>query len=84
MSCRLPIIAIAVVGIDEIIQNGINRYMVNKGDMIRIRGYIISLMLDVPMRKEIGLNARREMDKSYSPKKIQTETIKVFMEIAQW
>lgn len=60
MSYQLPVISTKVGGIPEIVENGINGYLVNPGDRQAIRDAILKLMENETQRKRMGqISAQR-------------------------
>lgn len=55
MAFKLPVIATDVGGNSEIIKHGYNGYIVKKGDYKNFSKYLKKLILDVSLRKEMGL-----------------------------
>lgn len=80
MGCGLPVIA-SPVGINsEIVQNGVNGFLA-KTDEEWLQ-YLIMLMENQQLRKEMGLNGRRIVEEKYSIQVTSPVVLKYFNDLA--
>ena len=75
MACGLPVIGCSGSGVEEIIDEGINGYMVPPGDVAALTDVLRKMLLDVGGMERMGKNARayvvREADSKYCVQKLE-------------
>jgi len=81
MSCEAAVVASDVGGNPEIIKSGKNGLLVTVADDKKLATSIISLLEDENFNKEIGKEARRTVETSFSSKKTAEETYNVYKQI---
>lgn len=59
MACGVPVVASNVCAIPEIIQDGLNGFLVNPGSIRELAEKISALLADPRMRRRMGLSARK-------------------------
>ena len=64
MSCGCAVVSTETCMIPEVIENGVNGFMTN--DEKQMKQYLVDLLNDESLAKEIGDNARKTIVKRYS------------------
>ena len=72
MSYNLPIISTKVGGIPEILEDGINGFIMEPGDKKAIKDAIDRLMNDVDLRKKMGLESAHKV-KAHLPEHVEKQ-----------
>ena len=72
MSYKLPIISTKVGGIPEILEDGINGFIMEPGDKKAIKEAIDRLMNDVDLRKKMGLESAHKV-KAHLPEHVEKQ-----------
>lgn len=65
-ACRKPVIATRVGGIPEVVHNGENGYLVEKGDVDGLARRVAELLADSAMRQRMGEAGRKMVEEKYS------------------
>jgi len=78
MSCNTAVVASDVGGNREIIQSGKNGILVPQSEDKMLAESIISLLEDENFNKEVGKEARRTVETSFSSEKTAEETCKIY------
>ena len=81
-SHKKPVIATNINGINEIIEDGVNGLLFEKGNILELRAKINLLLNDKILAKTLGINGYNMVKKSYSWNTIVKETEKVYNQIA--
>lgn len=81
MSCSSAVVASDVGGNPEIIESGKNGLLTPVFDYRKLAKSIISLLEDVNLNREIGREARRTVERSFSSEKCAEETYEVYKQI---
>ncbi len=81
-SHKKPVIATNINGINEIIEDGVNGLLFEKGNVLELRAKINLLLNDQILAKTLGINGYNMVKKSYSWNTIVKETEKVYNQIA--
>lgn len=68
MACSKPVVASNVDGLAEIIQDGVNGFLVPEGDAKAFAECVLFLLKDEEKRKSIGIKARKHVKENYSYK----------------
>ena len=66
MSQGLPIIACAGEGIEDVVTDGENGYLVKPRDHLELKERLAQLMNDADLRREIGENARDRVNRNFT------------------
>ena len=66
MSSGLPVIATSIPGMDEVISEGHNGFLVMSDDVKALHSKMQVLAEDAALRKKMGMNARRLVEKKFS------------------
>ncbi len=80
MASEKPVVATNVGGNPEVIEDGINGFLVEYGDEMKLAEKIIYLLKHEDIREKMGKNGRKKV-KDYSWKLIAEETEKVYNEV---
>ena len=70
MACSKPVVAFNVGGIPEIISDGIDGFLVARGDEEELASKILFLLEHPEVRIEMGRNARKKVEKEFSYKRL--------------
>jgi len=65
MACEVPVIATNVGGVPEVIEHGVDGYLVQPGEIQRAAGYAIDLLSRADRGREMGQLARVNAKKKY-------------------
>lgn len=65
MGCGLPVIATAVGGVTEIVDDGENGIVIPTRGVRELANALISLMVDARLREEYGRNGRRKIEQEF-------------------
>jgi N-acetyl-alpha-D-glucosaminyl L-malate synthase BshA len=83
LSSGLPVIATRVGGIPEIIEDGVNGFLVPAKDPKSIAERLLALNGDKELRAGLGARARETVLDRYTVEKVIGEYLKIFSEIAR-
>jgi len=64
MACETPVVATRVGGIPELVEHGVNGYLVAVGDYEKFAEFILKLLVDEKLRITIARNARESVLKN--------------------
>lgn len=81
MACNLPVIATNTSGMPEVVKDGYNGFLVEPKNIMQLTDKIKLILSDNGMRKRMGHNARKFVEKNYSWDVVADKTIKVYMDI---
>jgi glycosyltransferase involved in cell wall biosynthesis len=81
MACGLPVVATAVGGLLETIQDGRTGHLVRSGDVAALAEGILALLENEPHRREIAANARQAVEHDFSWARAIEATIDVYREV---
>lgn len=81
MASGKPVIASDVPGPQDIVIHGYNGFLFKRGDIETLAKYLELLCEDETLRRRVGKNARKTIEKKYTFEKISEEYIKLFNEI---
>jgi glycosyltransferase involved in cell wall biosynthesis len=70
MACGTPVIATRAGGVPEIIEDGVNGFMLPAGDAEALADRICALLEDAQLRKALGHNARRRIQELFSVERV--------------
>ena len=65
MACEVPVIATNVGGVPEVIEHGVDGYLVQPGEIERAAGYAIKLLSRADRGREMGQLARVNAKKKF-------------------
>ena len=73
MICGLPIIAYDIDGIGEIIDDGVNGFLIEKANAVAMAEAISRLLIDADLARQMGANARKKAQRLWSLDKCALE-----------
>ncbi|MFH0876849.1 MAG: glycosyltransferase family 4 protein [Candidatus Omnitrophota bacterium] len=80
MACGKAVVASAIGGITEIIQDNQNGLLVPAGSHMRLAESIVSLLRDSILCQRIGQNACRHIEEAYAPQRLLNTNLKIYNE----
>lgn len=78
MACALPVIATDAVGFQEVIRDGETGYIVPVGDVQAMAGYMMKLYRNKELRRKMGENGRRRVEKLYDWEQCMDSMIRIY------
>jgi glycosyltransferase involved in cell wall biosynthesis len=78
MACGKPIIASNVGGIPMLVKHGGNGFLVKPKDVGALESFIRTLLEDASLRRKMGMNGRKLVEKEFTADKMVSETLKVY------
>lgn len=66
MALRVPVIASAVDGLKEVVENGVSGRLVTPEDFTAVADEVVSLMSDPRLRREMGQAGRRRVERDFT------------------
>jgi glycosyltransferase involved in cell wall biosynthesis len=77
-SAAKPVVATAVGGLPEMVEHGRTGYLVAPRDAAHLAKALVRLLLDGNLRREMGANAKRKIERECSPDGIALRTLEVY------
>ena len=77
-ACGRPLVTTDIPGCREVVENGVNGLLVQKGNGIELAAALIFLLSDVELMHKMGIESRRIAVKDYSVEKVVKETLNVY------
>ena len=77
-SAGKPVVATTVGGLPETVENGRTGYLVPPRDSVQLAEAVTKLLLDEPLRRSMGANAKRKIEEECSPGVVAAKTIEVY------
>jgi glycosyltransferase involved in cell wall biosynthesis len=84
MAMGLPVVATAVGGIPEVIEDGVNGFLVQSGSPVQLAGGILNLLRCEDLRREIGSRGRKDVRRKFSREAICAEYEVLFRRLLNW
>ncbi len=78
MALEIPVITTKLPAIDELVQDGLNGYLVPEKDSMALSDAIMKLSLSKQSRENMGINGRATVEKMYDIKNTIKELIEIF------
>lgn len=78
MALGKPVVASNIPGIQEVITQGFDGFLFEKGNIEELKRCLESLLEDRELRERIGLNARRTIEKNYGFDKVADQYVTSF------
>jgi N-acetyl-alpha-D-glucosaminyl L-malate synthase BshA len=70
MACEVPVIATNVGGVPEVVENGVDGYLVEPGDVAGAARHAIAILSRADRGREMGQRARANAEKKFSASRI--------------
>jgi len=83
MSHGVPVIANRIAGMDEIITDGQNGFLVPPGDVQQLAERIGQLLDDPELRKRVGAAGRRNVEERFDMRQRASEFRRLYEELAE-
>src|SRR5882762_3252458 len=77
-SAGKPIVATRVGGLPEMVEHGNTGYLVAPRDTAELAESVTRLLLDAPLRRQMGANGKRKIEAECSPDVIAQKTMEVY------
>jgi glycosyltransferase involved in cell wall biosynthesis len=81
MAAGLPVVSTYVGGIPEVVENGINGFLINPGDHQDLAEKMIRLIKDSALRSMMGVTNVTKIQQSYSLESVQTKLSTIYNEM---
>lgn len=66
MAAGLPVVATQIAGISELVENGINGYLVPPGDVVTLTDRVAKLLADHQLRNQLGKAGRAKVQQDFN------------------
>jgi len=77
-SAGKPVVATTVGGLPEIVEDGRTGYLVAPRDAVQLADAVTRLLLDAPLRHQMGENGKTKLESECSPRVIAQRTMEVY------
>jgi glycosyltransferase involved in cell wall biosynthesis len=77
-SAAKPVVATAVGGLPEMVEDGRTGYLVAPRDVANLADRLVRLLIDPTLRRQMGANGRQKIEQECSPAVISRKTIDVY------
>jgi glycosyltransferase involved in cell wall biosynthesis len=77
-SAGKPVVATTVGGLPEMVDDGSTGYLVSPRDAVQLAEALTRLLLDKPLRRQMGANGKRKIEAECSPTLIAAKTMDVY------
>src|ERR1700676_2810358 len=77
-SAAKPVVATAVGGLPEMVEDGRTGYLVAPRDVANLADRLVRLLIDPMLRRQMGANGRQKIESECSPDVIARKTIEVY------
>jgi glycosyltransferase involved in cell wall biosynthesis len=83
MACGLPVVATAVGGLLDTIEDGRTGFLVPPGDVAALADRLLALLVDDSLRQTVGTAAREAVEREFSWARAVEATIEVYRELLE-
>lgn len=83
MSCGIPVVATRVGGLCEVVEDGVNGFLVPVGDYRALADKSITILQNPPLQESMGKKAREKILKKFSPDKIVPQIESVYFKLLE-
>jgi glycosyltransferase involved in cell wall biosynthesis len=83
MSCGLPVIATRVGGVPEVVEDGVSGYLIEPSDEDLLMQRVLYLVGAKDQRLAIGQEARRRIQRSYSPESLSARLQEIYRAVLE-
>ncbi|MBU2572086.1 MAG: glycosyltransferase family 4 protein [Gammaproteobacteria bacterium] len=80
-ACGRPIVTTDTSGCKEVVQNGLNGFLVKVGDSVELADALEKLILNADLRQKMGRAGRKLVEQEFSDQKIIAKTLAVYQEL---
>lgn len=70
-ACRKPVVATRVGGIPEVVEDGVNGYLVEPGDVDALRARVAGLIADPALRARMGAAGRARVEAAFTTRPVR-------------
>jgi glycosyltransferase involved in cell wall biosynthesis len=77
-SAAKPVVATTVGGLPEMVENGRTGFLVAPRDTAKLADALVRVLLDKPLRRQMGINAKHKIELECSPETIARQTVEVY------
>jgi L-malate glycosyltransferase len=70
MACEVPVVATRVGGVPEVVEHGVDGYLVEPGDVAEAARYAVEILSRADRGREMGVRARANAEKKYSARDV--------------
>jgi len=70
-ACHKPVVATRVGGIPEVIEDGVNGYLVEPGDVEGLTSRVAALIADAPLRSRMGESGRNRVERNFTTRPVR-------------
>jgi glycosyltransferase involved in cell wall biosynthesis len=81
-ACGLPIVTADAIGCREVVQNGVNGFLVPVGDVQALATALNVLMCDAGLRTVMGKQSRARAEREFTSGQVNSETLAVYRSLA--
>jgi len=80
MALKRPVIASNVPGSNTVISHGVDGFLFSKNSAVELKDYLSILLKDHELRREIGINARNKIEKTYVFDVVADQYLQLFLQ----
>ncbi|PID22810.1 N-acetyl-alpha-D-glucosaminyl L-malate synthase BshA [Sporosarcina sp. P3] len=81
-ACGVPAVANAIGGIPEVVEDGVNGFLVELGDVQAVANRVTQLLSDSHLHQQMKRNARQTVQKEFSSESIVAQYEELYYEVA--
>jgi len=81
MACEVPVIATNVGGVPEVVEHGVDGYLVEPGDVALAGRYAVEILSRADRGREMGQRARASAQKKYSARDVIPQYERYYQEV---
>jgi glycosyltransferase involved in cell wall biosynthesis len=81
-ACGLPIVTADAIGCREVVQNGVNGFLVPVGDVQALATALNVLICDADLRERMGEQSRMRAEREFTSGQVNSETLAVYRSLA--
>ncbi|NMH68925.1 glycosyltransferase family 4 protein [Bacillus sp. RO3] len=83
MRCGLPIVASDVGGVEELVKEGENGFLIPRGDATLLTSKLKTLMANQPLMEKMGQVSRQRYEAKFSFEKMRDQTLQMYRDILE-
>jgi glycosyltransferase involved in cell wall biosynthesis len=81
MASGLPLIGSRIAGVNEIINDGCNGFLISLGDIMSLRQSLGHIFEDASFQKALGAHSRRIVEEQYSWRQVAKRTLQLYQKL---